>query len=41
MIMAAIGNALLANRLKTYFSSGAVQRALQPLLAQEQFGLAN
>jgi hypothetical protein len=37
MIMAAIGNALTANQLQSYFTQGAVTRVIRPLIAQEVF----
>lgn len=39
MIMAAIGNRLLANRLKGYFARGQVEKALRPLMAIERFSI--
>jgi hypothetical protein len=38
MILAAIANQLRNDRLQHYFSHGAVRRALQPLMAMEEFG---
>jgi len=38
MIMAAIGNALTADRLQSYFTAGAVTTVVKPLIAQEVFG---
>jgi hypothetical protein len=37
MIMAAIGNALTADRLQSYFTAGAVTTVIKPLIAQEVF----
>jgi len=37
MIMAAIGNALLADRLQDYFVQGEIQAAIRPLMAMEEF----
>jgi putative glucoamylase/uncharacterized protein DUF3131 len=37
MVMAAIGNALRGDRLQKYFVQGAVQAAIQPLMAKEVF----
>lgn len=37
MIMAAIGNQLRNDRLRHYFSQGAIKRAIRPLLAMEEF----
>jgi Putative glucoamylase/Protein of unknown function (DUF3131) len=37
MIMAAIGNELRNDRLQRYFTHGAVERAIRPLLAMEEF----
>lgn len=38
MIMAAIGNALRNDRIRDYFSQGAVEGSLRPLMAMEVFG---
>jgi hypothetical protein len=40
MIMLAIGNYLRNDRLQDYFSRGAVQEAMQPLMAMEEFTAA-
>jgi hypothetical protein len=37
MVMAAVGNELAGDRLQRYFSRGAVERAVRPLLAREEF----
>jgi hypothetical protein len=37
MIMAALGNALDHDRLRAYFSQGAIERAIRPLLQSEEF----
>jgi hypothetical protein len=37
MIMAAIGNELRNDRLQHYFTRGAIERAIKPLLAIEEF----
>ncbi len=37
MIMAAIGNELRNDRLQHYFTRGAIERAIRPLLAMEEF----
>jgi hypothetical protein len=37
MIMAAIGNALRHDRLRHYFSHGAIEEAIRPLLKMEEF----
>jgi hypothetical protein len=37
MVMAAIANELTGDRLQRYFTRGAVQEAIQPLLAIEEF----
>ena len=37
MVMAALGNELAGDRLQWYFSQGAVERAVRPLLAREEF----
>jgi hypothetical protein len=37
MVMAALGNELAGDRLQRYFSRGAVERAVRPLLAREEF----
>lgn len=37
MIMAAISNALYPNRLKSYFTEGAVEARIRPLLTMEEF----
>jgi hypothetical protein len=36
MVMAALGNELAGDRLQWYFSQGAVERAVRPLLAREE-----
>ena len=38
MFMAALANELRNDRLQDYFSHGAVERALKPLMAMEEFG---
>jgi hypothetical protein len=38
MFMAALANELLNDRLQGYFSQGAVEQALRPLMEMEQFG---
>jgi hypothetical protein len=38
MVMAALSNELRSDRLQDYFSHGAVERALRPLMAMETFG---
>ena len=38
MFMAAVTNELVGNRLQDYFSAGAVEEALRPLMEMEQFG---
>jgi hypothetical protein len=38
MFMAALANELRNDRLQHYFSHGAVERALRPLMAMEEFG---
>ena len=37
MVMASLGNELTGHRLQRYFSRGAVERAVRPLLAMEEF----
>jgi Putative glucoamylase len=37
MVMAALGNELTGGRLQHYFTMGAVERAVRPLLAMEEF----
>ena len=37
MIMAAIANELTGDRLQRYFTRGAVEEAIRPLLAMEEF----
>lgn len=37
MIMAAIGNELRGDRMKDYFTKGAVERAVRPVIAPEEF----
>jgi hypothetical protein len=37
MVMAALGNELAGDRLQRYLTRGAVERAVQPLLAMEEF----
>jgi len=38
MLLAALANELRNDRLQHYFSHGAVERALRPLMAMEEFG---
>jgi BarA-like signal transduction histidine kinase len=37
MVMAALGNELTGDRLQRYLTRGAVERAVRPLLAMEEF----
>jgi Putative glucoamylase len=37
MVMAALGNALRNDRLRAYFSQGAIEKAIRPLLQSEEF----
>jgi UDP:flavonoid glycosyltransferase YjiC (YdhE family) len=37
MVMAALGNELAGDRLQRYLTQGAVERAVRPLLAMEEF----
>jgi hypothetical protein len=37
MVMAAIGNALRNDRLRDYFSKGAIEDSIRPLLEMEEF----
>jgi hypothetical protein len=37
MVVAALGNELAGDRLQRYLTRGAVERAVRPLLAMEEF----
>lgn len=40
MVMAAIGNELLNDRVKTYVTAGPIKAVIRPLLGIEQFNAA-